>query len=312
MKHLESGWGPPMSPDFIEAVGVAVDSGGRVFVYARAANAVQIFDADGARLGAWEHRFERPHGIYIGPDDSVYLTDDFGHAVYKYSPSGELLLTLGTPGRPTDTGMRDFDYRQIERGAGPFHYPTNLALNEAGEMFVCDGYGNARVHRFSAAGEWIASWGEPGGGHGEFRIPHGIAVDSRGLVVVADRENTRLEFFEQDGRHVETWADVVRPTDIFVTPGGDLWVTELGNVAGRWPWMEAPESPGGRLSLFDRNGKLLWRRDTGFYAPHDVWAAADGSVYVAEVVWSAGGRLGKAPEWARTLHRLKPGAIIGG
>src|SRR5204863_2218931 len=97
-------------------------------------------------------------------------------------------LTLGTPGRPSDTGATSIDYRTIKRAAGPFHFPTNLAVGPSGDLYVADGYGNACVHRFTPDGELLQSWGEPGNGPGEFHVPHGIAVDQAGTGYVADRE----------------------------------------------------------------------------------------------------------------------------
>ena len=91
--------------------------------------------------------------------------------------------------------MRDFDYRTITQGGGPFNHPTNLALGPGGEMYVADGYGNCRVHKFSPEGELLHSWGEPGEGPGQFNLPHGVGVDRSGRVAVADRENDRVQFF---------------------------------------------------------------------------------------------------------------------
>jgi sugar lactone lactonase YvrE len=202
--------------------------------------------------------------------------------------------------------MRDFDYRQITHRGGPFHFPANVAIGGDGAVYVCDGYGNAAVHRFSPAGELTLSWGEPGDGPNGFNVPHGIACDHRGRVIVADRENSRLQFFDRDGRYLESWTDVTRPTEVYAARDGLLYVTELGTMAGLWPWMGPPQPPSGRISVFDGDGKLLRRAATGFYAPHDLWLDNDGWIWMAEVVWSAGGRRGEAPEWARTLHRLVP------
>lgn len=299
----------PEGYEFVEAVGVAVDSRNRVFIYGRGPKQLQIYTAGGEFLEAWDVTFERPHGITIAPDDSVFLTDDFGHAVYKCAPDGTLLMTLGKPGVPSDTGMRDFDYRQITHAGGPFHFPTNVAIGAAGQIYVCDGYGNAAVHRFSPTGELEKTWGGPGSGPGEFNVPHGIACDLRNRVIVADRENSRLSFFSEDGDYLESWTDVSRPTDVFVGADGFLYVTELGMVAGLWPWMERKLIPAGRISIFDHDHNLVHQYRTGFYAPHDIWLDRDGKIWMAEVVWSAGGRRGEAPPYARTLHKLDPSRV---
>src|SRR5437762_1463460 len=140
----------PAEWSFIEATAVAVDSKDRVFVFNRGEHPVMVFDRNGAFLNAWgEGPFTRPHGITIAPDDSVFLTDDSGHAVRKFTPDGRLLMTLGTPGQPSDTGSTSIDFRTIRRSAGPFNYPTNLAIAPNGDLYISDGYGYARVHRIT-------------------------------------------------------------------------------------------------------------------------------------------------------------------
>jgi DNA-binding beta-propeller fold protein YncE len=268
-------------------------------VFGRGKHPVIVFERDGSFLRSWgEGQFKRPHGITIGPDDSVYLCDDQGHGVTRHAPDGRLLATIGPRGTASDSGVVGIDYRTIRRGAGPFNLPTNLALGPAGETYVTDGYGNARVHKFSPGGEHLLSWGEPGSGAGQFNLPHGIAVDGRGRVIVADRENSRLQFFSADGKFIEEWTDVVRPCEVFCDRQDNLYVAELGRRAGMFPWMTPdPSQPGGRMSIFDNGGKLLARWGGGddplspadFYAPHDVWFNASGDLYVSEVVRSAGG-----------------------
>src|SRR5947209_19317161 len=101
-----------------EVAGVATDSRDRVFVFSRGDHPVQVFDSSGAFLASWgEGLFVRPHGIFIGPDDAVYCCDDKDHTVRKFTPDGKLLLTLGTSGKPSDTGATNMDYRTVQRGA---------------------------------------------------------------------------------------------------------------------------------------------------------------------------------------------------
>jgi DNA-binding beta-propeller fold protein YncE len=292
--HVPPGW------DWVEIAGVAADKQDRVYVFSRGDHPVMVFDRDGAFLTSWgEGVFTRPHGIFIGPDDAVYCTDDCGHTVRKFTPDERLLLTLGVSGKPSDTGATSMDYRTILRAGPPFHYPTNLALAPSGEMYVSDGYGNARVHKFSPDGQFLFSWGTPGSGPGQFNLPHGIAVDSQGIVYVADRENSRIQLFAPDGAFLSEWTDVVRPCQVFIDAGGAVYVAELGFRAGMWPGTTAPSSdaPGGRVSVFDRRGELQARWGGGlnpcapgdFFAPHAVWVDSHGDVYVGEVVKSAGG-----------------------
>ena len=306
--QVPEGW------SFHEVAGVATDSQDRVYVFNRGEHPVMVFQADGTFLSSWgEGEFVRAHGIWIGPDDAVYLTDDLGHNVRKYTPAGDLLMTLGTKGSPSDTGVENFDYRTIKQAAGPFHYPTNLVLNSKGEMYVSDGYGNARVHKFTPEGRLLFSWGELGDGPGQFHLPHGIAVDSLGRVFVADRENDRLQVFSPDGEFLAEWTTVVRPCQVFIDARDNVFVAEVGRRVGMFPWMTPDLSvTGGRVSVFNIDGELQASWGGGdhpeepgdFYAPHDVWVDSHGSVYVGEVTWSAGGNKGLAPPNCPTLQKF--------
>ena len=281
-----------------EVAAVATDSQDRVFVFYRGEHPVAIFDREGNLLSSWgDGVFKRPHGITIGPDDSVYCVDDFDHTVRKFTPEGKLLLTLGASGQPSATGATSVDFRTIQRAAGPFHYPTNIALGPAGEIFVADGYGNARIHKFSPTGKLLLSWGKPGSGAGEFHIPHGIAVDRQGVVYVADRENSRLQLFSEEGEYLREWTGMARPCEVAIDNSGRVYVAELGYRAGMWPGTQPPDpqATGGRVSIFDASGNVLARFGGGespcdagdFFAPHDIWLDSQGSFYVSEVVWSA-------------------------
>ena len=298
-----------------EVAAVATDSRDRVFVFHRGDHPVLVFDPDGTFVASWgEGMFARPHGLTIGPDDAVYCTDDQGHLVSKFAPDGRLLLTLGTRGAPSDTGATSVDFRTILRAGPPFHYPTNLAMSRAGELYVSDGYGNARVHKFAADGRLLLSWGEPGTGPGQFRVPHGIAVDREGIVFVADRENSRVQLFDPDGRYLSEWTDLARPSQVSIDRTGRIYVAELGYRAGMWPGTSAPypEASGGRMSIFDRAGRLLARWGGGedpcaagdFFAPHDVCVDSRGNIYVAEVVWSAGGNRGLVSPDCHSLQKF--------
>ena len=307
-EQLPAGW------SFHEVAGVACDSQRRVYIFNRGEHPVIVLDHQGNFLEAWgEEYFTRPHGIWIGPDDTLYLTDDKDHTVRRYTPGGELLMTLGTSGLSSDTGLEGFDYRTIKRGGSPFHFPTNLTLSAQGDIYISDGYGNARVHKFAADGELLFSWGEPGSEPGQFNLPHGIDVDSAGRVLVADRENSRIQIFSPDGEFLAEWTDVARPCEVFVDADDNVFVAELGKRIGLFPWMSpSPDSSGGRVSVFDRDGQLQARWGGGddpaapgdFFAPHDIWVDAAGDIYVGEVTWSAGGKLGLAPPGCPSLQKF--------
>jgi len=314
-QQLPAGW------DFVEVAGVATDSHDRVYVFNRGEHPVIVFDREGNFLQSWgEEIFAQAHGIFIGPDDAVYCVDDNGHTVRKLTTDGRLIWTLGTHGKPSDTGAQGHDYRTIQRIGPPFHLPTNLALGAGGEIYVADGYGNARVHKYSPDGKLLFSWGEPGSGPGQFHLPHGICVDRRGIVYVADRENSRIQLFSPDGEFLDEWTGIARPCQIFVDRNDYFYIAEVGYRAGMFPGSEAPQdhdaalgaAPGGRVSIFDHSGRLVSRFGGGdnpcavgdFFAPHDIWVDSRGDVYVGEVTMSAGGRKGLVPPDCHCLQKF--------
>jgi hypothetical protein len=289
---------------------VGVDSRDRVYIATRHPDVVIVYERDGSFVSTWgQGVFGNTHGITIGPDDCVWVTDNRDHAVRKLSPGGELLLTLGTPGQPTDTGYDTSGKPEIHhnetvrRAAGPFNSCTNLAFSPNGDLYVADGYGNARVHQFTADGTLVRSWGEPGSGPGQFQLPHGIWVDHDGKVIVADRENDRLQFFSPDGEYLYEWNDVQRPTAVTVDREGLIYVAELwrpiekgqGSFVNGYPNEDLP----GRVTVFDPSGTIVarWGASTtdrcapgNFIAPHGICVDSHGDLYVSEVTYTYGVR----------------------
>ncbi len=216
-----------------QGTGVAVDGQDNVFLFNRTAHPVIVFDRQGNFLRSWgEGLFKRPHGVFITPDQFVWGADDGDHAIGKFDLEGRLLQTLGVRGTPSDTGhVHEGPLAQrldsIRRAAGPFNRPTKLVVAPWGEMYASDGYGNARVHRFAADGTLINSWGEPGRDPGQFRLPHGLAVDTRGRILVADRENSRVQLFSRDGDLLEVWNDLAQASDVAVDRDGVIYISEL-------------------------------------------------------------------------------------
>ena len=307
-------WGAlPAGWSYVEVAGVAADSQDNVYVFNRGEHPVIVFDRDGAFLRSWgEGTIERAHGIFITADDRLFLTDDQDHTVTEYTLAGERVMTMGVSGRPSDTGVVGIDYRTIAQVAGPFNLPTNLVAAGGDRLYVTDGYGNARVHAFLSTGDYLFSWGGPGSGPGEFNLPHGIDVDSRGRVFVADRENSRIQLFDAEGRFLEQWPDIVRPTDLFICDDDTVFVAEEGARCGLLPWMTPePDAIGGRIAVFAPDGELLARWGGGldpcsagdFYAPHAIWLDSNRTIYVGEVNWSAGGKDGDIPPDCPCLRR---------
>jgi len=307
--RLPAGW------NFGEVAAVAVDSRDRVYVFSRCEHPVCVFAPDGSFLTAWgEGILTHAHGLTIAPDDTVWCTDDWNHSVRRFSPQGELLQTLGTPGHPSATGIEGLDYRTIRQPAGPFNLPTNLAVSATGDLFVADGYGNCRVHQFAPTGTHLNSFGEPGTGPGEFQLPHGIAIDTAGILHVADRENSRIQQFTLTGEPFGEWRSTCRPMQVRFDREGRAWVCELGLRAGRFPWLEVPtHPPGARIKVFDPVGEVLVEIGEGddpcapgqFFAPHDLAIDSRGDLYVAEVVLSAGGNRGLVDPTCHCLQKFE-------
>ena len=279
---LIEGWVKlPKEIPFTDVSSIAIDKEDRVYALTRCLRPVMVFDREGNFLTSWgEGHFTRAHGISIGPDGAVYCTDDKNHTVSKFTPEGKLLMTLGTKDKPSDTGYRDVPdvferIGSITHGGGPFNRPSGVSATTAGNIYVTDGYGNARVHCFNAQGKLLNSWGEPGPGPGQFRLPHAVRIDRENRLWVADRENSRIQIFDASGDFLRQLTDFIRSTDICIDPDNVVYVSELC----------------ARVSILTIDGRLLARwsnenRPVGnplFIAPHSVAVDSHGDLYVGEL-----------------------------
>ena len=273
--EVVEGWGTlPEGWQWGQVGGVAVDSQDRVHVFTRTEHPLMVFNRDGNFLYSWgEGVFQDAHGICIGPDDSIYLVDRSPHVAMKLTHEGQLLITMGNRGQPSDTATQKRTAPSFHAGP-PFHHPTDLSLSPTGEMYISDGYRNCRVHKFSAQGELLFSWGEPGDGPGQFNLVHSAWVH-KGRVYVADRQNNRLQIFTPEGDHLETWPGFDQPCKIFIDANDIVYVAELGS----------------RVSILDIQGNVLCRwggersHEPGlFWGPHGIWTDSHGDLYVAEVL----------------------------
>ena len=312
--HLPPGW------SYADVAGVAVDGRDRVYALNRGQSPlgpehpIVVFEPDGTFVRAFgDGLFTFAHGITVADDGTVYVADAGDHTVRAFDSAGALTMTLGEVHRPSATDYRDGDYRTIRRGAGPFNRPTRVAIGPDGDLFVSDGYGNARVHRFAPDGTLRASWGVPGDGPGQFNLVHSIWAHTDGRLYVCDRENSRVQIFEPDGTFVGAWTDVVRPQDLCIDRDGVAYVTELGERAGLTSFMPRPlgQDRLARISLLDLDGRVLARWGTedpcapgSFFSPHGIAVDSRGDVYVGEVVYSAGGKDGLVPLSCHALQKL--------
>lgn len=299
-----------------DVVGVSVDSRDRLFVFSRRESRVAIYEPDGSFVVAWGDGFFTPrtHGITVAPDDTVYCVDEGRHVIYHFRADGTLLNTIGTPDTPSVTGYDGAALDSIARGGLPFNRPTNLAIAPNGDLYVSDGYGNARVHHFTPDGELVRSWGEPGTGPGQFNLPHGIAVAADGRILVADRENDRVQVFSADGTYLEEWTDIQRPTNIALDAENRIYISELGRDPGDVSYRlgEITDDRPGRFSVFSPERELLARVGGpdrtvpgNFIAAHDICVDSRGDIYVGEVTWTFAVSRGRAPEGSHTLQKFK-------
>ena len=233
---------------------LAVDRHGRVYVNRRRDPPVLVFEPSGKLGAAWgEGRLTDAHGIFVTADDRVFVIDRDRHQVLVFSLDGKLLGTLGERDRP--------------RFQAPLNHPTDVAVADDGEIYVSDGYGNSAVHRFSADHRLIRTWGSPGQGPGEFSTPHAIWIDRSNRVLVADRENHRVQIFDREGAYLGEWRDFYLPMDLYEDARGMVYVTD-----------HIP-----RLSMMTPEGKLAGRCRPTFNLPHGISGNAEGDLFIAEM-----------------------------
>ena len=190
--RLVPGWGTmPEGAAWGQVPGMAIDANGKIYAFHRAEPPIVEIDPGGRILKRWgEGMFVWPHGIRVDRDGFLWLTDGRardgkGQQVFKMTPDGKVVMTLGTKGVAGD-------------GPETFNGVCDVAIGRNGDIFVADGHVNARVVKFSKDGKFIKAWGSKGTGHGQFDLPHAIVIDRRGRVLVADRSNNRIQIFDQD------------------------------------------------------------------------------------------------------------------
>ena len=289
-------WQRPPEGLEIRACAVSVDSQDRVYCFNRNPDhPVVIFDREGNFLSSWgAGLFTFPHAIRIVREngkDVVWLCDEHHQTFQKFTTDGKLLQTIGEKGARSDTGVPEDDFssqawRKVTHGGGPFNLPTDIAFASDGSMFMTDGYGNARVHKFSPDAKHLFSWGEPGTAPGQFNLPHGVWIDRCGRVLVADRENDRVQVFDQDGELLEVWpTELIGPAFFYVDDDDVVYI---------------PEHNGGRISILTLDGERLARWGDGpvHRSCHGIWVDSRGDLYVVQPgEW---GRVRRVVKYERT------------
>ena len=263
--------------------GIAVDARDQVYVFTRAKPPIQVYAADGTLIRSWGDDIKEAHHLKIDGDGNIWITDIGRHVVEKYTPEGRRLLSVGTPG-------------EAGKDRAHLNMPTDVAVAPSGDFFVSDGYGNDRVVHFSKDGKFVHEWGQLGSGRGQFSIPHAIGMDSKGRLYVADRNNVRIVVYDQTGRQLDEWKDVITPWGFWVTKDDEIW------VCGSSPMQWRPEDkvlgcpPKDQVVMkFNTQGKVLQvftipKGNDGMEKPGDVnWLHclafdSKGNLYLGDII----------------------------
>jgi peptidylglycine monooxygenase len=234
---------------------VAVDSADRLYVLRRGGEPpVVIYSPTGEFVGGFgDGLIFDAHGIAIDAEDRVFVVDRDAHQVFCFSPEGNVLFTLGDRHQP--------------HWQEPFNHPTDVAVAPDGEIYVSDGYGNGRIHIFTAEGKHRLSFGSIGRGDGQFMTPHALLIDRQGRVVVADRESNRVQLFDRDGNWLGQYDGFCRPMDLLERADGALLVTDIVPSVG----------------VFAADGQRIGRGRPSLNGAHGIAGDSAGNIYLAEI-----------------------------
>ena len=259
---MPEGW------DFGVVSAVATDSTNHVFVFQRnkVADPIIVFDSDGDYVRSFGRgMFGNEPGLRIDRHDNVWVTDNSDHQVMKFSNDGELLMTLGIKGQAGTTDET-------------FDRPADIAFGLNDELYVADGYANSRVVKYDADGNFVTTWGTPGSGPGEFDLVHSVAVDSQGRVYASDRENDRIQIFDENGELLNIWTHLGATQSIFITPDDEVWVMahrdNLENIRSRYPLV-------GRIMRIDiETGEIIGAMES---PGHWIDASHTGEIFIGSL-----------------------------
>lgn len=265
-RAVEHGLKIPTEVEMGAPSSVVWTSQNRLLVFNRGPNPFMEFDANGNFLRSWgQGEYRRPHGMRLDPDGNIWVTDVNNHVVRKLNLAGEVLLTIGNPGQAG------------EPEDGLLNEPTDLTVNQAGEVFLLVGHGRGtpQVLKFDGHGKFLMKWGGPGTGPGQFDTPHSIVVNPEGLIYVADRQNRRIQIFDDKGNYIKEWAYKGLPCGLFFTEDNQLYM-----VSGF----------SGEILKLDENGKAIGA--TGqpgkglgeFGEAHYMTISPTGDIYIADTV----------------------------
>ena len=302
-----------------EAVGVATNSKGHIFVYTRTGSvnatlgtnrvfvraAARLFEFDQTgkyvrEIGQGLYGFVFAHTVRVDPQDNIWVVDEGSNMVIKFDPEGHVVMTMGRkpeainiPAAPAPGGAAagggpagEGGGRTANNGAGVpgdnFNRPTDVAWDSAGNIFVSDGYGNSRVAKFDKNGKFIKSWGTRGAAPGQFNTPHSIAVDAQGNVFVGDRGNKRLQVFDNDGNPKAQYTNVGAPWAVCITPGPHQYLYS-SNSNG------TADFNNGEIYKMELDGRIVGKFGTAgkqlkeFGSVHEIDCRKGNEIYVGEI-----------------------------
>ncbi|HEU0123356.1 MAG TPA: peptidyl-alpha-hydroxyglycine alpha-amidating lyase family protein [Bryobacteraceae bacterium] len=249
-----------------EASGVAVDKDDNVWVFNRGKAPVMKFDKTGKLLDTWEIPVSASHGIKIDPEGNVWTVDVFGHSVKKWARDGRMLMVIGNAGAQAGNN----------ESKDAFNRPTGIAFEPNGDFWVSDGYVNSRVVKFNKNGEYVMQiGGKKGTADGEFDTVHDVAIDKRGRIYVADRENRRVQIFSPDGKFLTKWTHLGSPwgfafnekeSTLYICDGYNSRIVKV-NLEGQI------------LGTYGQYGKIPGRFDF----VHHMAVDSNGAIYAAEI-----------------------------
>ncbi len=269
----------PAEVEWAAVPGVFLDGESNVWMFSRKAPSVQVYRPDGRYLFGWGD-MPGAHGLKIDREGYVWITDVHRHVVEKRTRNGEVALTLGV---------------ENEAGTDERHFfkPTDMAFASNGDIFVTDGYGNARVLHFSPEGAYINAWGSLGTEDGQFSIPHAIVIDSKDRLYIADRNNARIQVYNTGGVLLDSWKHLMVPWVLWITDKDELWV--CGSTPMTWPGKPLGCPPKNQIiAKFTTDGRMLElhgfpKGEDGLEAPgdlnwvHGIAVDAAGNLYLGDI-----------------------------
>lgn len=230
----------PKRPEHVKPFGwvsgLAIDAHNNVWLFNKGPDPIQVYTTSGEFVRTWgQDQFKEPHQLRIDHEGNVWLADFGLHVVRKYSPDGKMLAELGTIDQPGEDTTH-------------FNRPTDMAITPAGDVFITDGYGNRRVVHYDKTGKFVKAWGKLGTDPGNFVLPHAIVVDAKGTLYVADRNSGRIELFDQSGKLLDQWSNLIMPWGLSINAQGDLWVC---GSSPHW-WVRDGKAPEFKDQIFVR------------------------------------------------------------